>query len=1673
MLTMDNAAYTIKALFALMALFGFVHTPAAGQLLPGPEIQQLVRTENEVTLTWTGVPNTSTTTIFRGLSADNLVELAVVEPGLNQYTDIDLEPGTYFYAVQGDGTEISTISSVIIPDLPPPAITAFYLVDAKATIDGGDSTQPVIIQELTGTVSDPDTINLTTLQETGRTTFNILVEIDGDISDVNAVDFELSLNRNSIELDSEGGERPIYVFLDTNDFPVEENLELGTYDLTAILQGANGVDLEDDRRRVVFNVVQTVTFSSLTLSSTLSAGTDFIEIEIEDDADGSTIELQTLTIPPEQFTLLAELTNLPDVSGLGLTASVLFEVQREGAVLYNESDNTAPYYLFDNSTTGNAFPPGSYTVTLSAESNYIVAEPKTFIFTIVDRIRVESYTLGTGQNVQDAGIPIDLGADTTSKSLSIDLDERNNPITGVAFLIERLFLENEGFKTVYADTLQPVAENEAYILTPPEFPRPGIYRLTTTPEINDSLAPDLSEQITFSFTGAVEISTINYTSGAADSPLLTDLTLLLPDLGLSEADLRQGNLETRLTGFTELIDAVQFTFYETENPSNSCNYVDTAFPFTVFEPGGCDPSLLNIETRYTLETEITPASSDPANTVTSLSLTNIGFIENVRIVDLLLFDTVDDTIAREIPLNGLDTLDLVDLALTEGFDLRRLNIRSIVNVPRQDPLIRGILYDFTPPVDLCFGEVPLTRDAFTLIDQPSTFCEGLYTITATPQSNRQDITLAPVSVSFTLLGPRIERFSLIDASNGNELIPSLDNATTINIAAQPELLDIGIIPLDIPDALINNVSYRFVQEGESFISRNNVSLPTTVWEEEGFWQNLEEGNYFLTIDYFVANIPKEASLDLIILDSNPTTGTSFCLKFPDRTCPTLSDNEIEMAPATGTAIPDSLSIEFSILEAGNVEFSRISIENISLELITGTDTVRVPVEGTDILIDGQDATLNVPLQEATGENNAYNQGAITIEVDRNYIGFNSPDTFRETFALRGPRIIGYSLLDTTSDSVLLELQQDALIDLGLFPDNLALRARLQDPGGTVSSLLFNDNLGIAPSAGIEVNENGEASFDFLNINQGTLQLSTLWRGKSQATSGIAGVDSLRLFLDRAPDILEVTDSAFVDPIDGVVRILIESNLFDIGQIADATVNYRFAGETTANFARVSLELMSSAQDFFQYAIDLSPFIDTSTRTIEYFIQAEDDRGFMASFPGADSVQSISVPIQGAGLVRPRVQPGVTDDEDRGAFRLISMPLQLDHPSVDSVLQDDLGVYDDTIWRLFDPHSRDEVSETARFQPGSTFWLITRSDVFDIDSGAGRTLATDAPFKITLREGWTFFGNPYNFPIPLRNLIKADSPDTGTQGLHIRTYDGEDWPMLSEEDSIEPFEGYAIENTAGADTLWIDPALRNRSGSEKAPSNNERKQEVSWEIQIQAAVQHARDSYNFASVAPEAQELWDTEDLAEPPVIGDFVSLYFPRPAWDVHTTKFSKDARPASQTGGYLWPFEVITSIPDQVTVSFDGLLALPREYEVFLLDPLLGISHNLKQDNQYTFRGAAKPRSFTLIVGLPAFIEEQHLGNELIPATHELHPNFPNPFSTTTTIRYGLPEADVVTLDIYNILGQRVALVEERQDKPAGYHAPVWNGRGFAGEELASGVYFARINTPSFSKTIKMVLIR
>ncbi|MCH8568538.1 MAG: T9SS type A sorting domain-containing protein [Balneolales bacterium] len=192
----------------------------------------------------------------------------------------------------------------------------------------------------------------------------------------------------------------------------------------------------------------------------------------------------------------------------------------------------------------------------------------------------------------------------------------------------------------------------------------------------------------------------------------------------------------------------------------------------------------------------------------------------------------------------------------------------------------------------------------------------------------------------------------------------------------------------------------------------------------------------------------------------------------------------------------------------------------------------------------------------------------------------------------------------------------------------------------------------------------------------------------------------------------------------------------------------------------------------------------------------------------------------------------------------------------------------------------------------------------------------------------------------------------------------------------------------------------------------------------------------------------------------------------------------------YLIPVGINSTIAESHILSWNDLDALPYEWNVYLTDQMTGERINLRETDSYTFEHSPESgtsASLSLIESIaqrtsPVMTQENTSPERFLleittattsvpldglPGTFALSQNYPNPFNPTTQISYDLPETADVRLEVFNIQGQRVAvLVSETQN--AGTH-----NLSFNASRLASGVYIYRLQAGSHTFTKKMTLIK
>lgn len=425
------------------------------------------------------------------------------------------------------------------------------------------------------------------------------------------------------------------------------------------------------------------------------------------------------------------------------------------------------------------------------------------------------------------------------------------------------------------------------------------------------------------------------------------------------------------------------------------------------------------------------------------------------------------------------------------------------------------------------------------------------------------------------------------------------------------------------------------------------------------------------------------------------------------------------------------------------------------------------------------------------------------------------------------------------------------------------------------------------------------------------------------------------------------------------------------------------------------------------------------------------------------------------------------------YRMVSMPLALADRTVLGVFQDNYGAYDPGQWRALRWQSgtalyAEPPDITDQFDPGNAFWLITREgQPFDVQNG--RSVDTSQPYPITVQPGWNQIGNPFAFPVDWNLIINAHLVEAP------RYWDGQQYqpPQFI----LEPWEGYFVRNpdTINSVVLLIPPVessgeLPKRGALKLSASKNSYTQgEFVLQLKLTAAGANLKDEHNYVGMLSGALSGFDVYDFLQPPSPAKenvCLSIRQDGLAYDGNFMPVSEE--------GMFWDLQVSTTgSAKNLRLSIEQLHPLPSDFQIWLLDkddqsslPILHGEVNLSISKMQD------KKSLRLIAGTVEFARTHNEDIFLQPLEFALHQNFPNPFNPETVIPYQLAKRAPVLLEIYNILGQRVATLVNEVQK-AGRYSLAWNGRDKGGNRVASGIYIYRLKAGTYVETRKMVLTR
>lgn len=381
----------------------------------------------------------------------------------------------------------------------------------------------------------------------------------------------------------------------------------------------------------------------------------------------------------------------------------------------------------------------------------------------------------------------------------------------------------------------------------------------------------------------------------------------------------------------------------------------------------------------------------------------------------------------------------------------------------------------------------------------------------------------------------------------------------------------------------------------------------------------------------------------------------------------------------------------------------------------------------------------------------------------------------------------------------------------------------------------------------------------------------------------------------------------------------------------------------------------------------------------------------------------------------------------------------------------------------------------------------------------RNKDADDSESLTGDEGWMLIGNPFGYAIRSNYLISEIESAVGEDNVNSMVYY---WSPVADAwqgttgSRIPAYQGFFIRITgpdASADVTLTTEDLINETtnsltvGTDIGGIEGEECGECSAvvEEQFELSLQHTESglSSNISLTFSEKGRAGiDSDDVFYLwPLSTRHANLYMGVGDQSIKGNNLPREAADVME-----FPVYLESTVTGSFTLNWNGS-ALPVGMVAELEDLATGVVINLRKADTHTFDMERMTKRTSTKNGFPDAGKLSSVGSddpvfilrirptttsteqkETLPMELALSQNFPNPFNPSTQIGYALPEQSVVRLDVYDVLGRRVASLINGEMQTAGRYTV-----SFDAASLASGVYIYRLTAGSQVITKRMLLIK
>ncbi|MBS1705458.1 MAG: hypothetical protein JST40_06260 [Armatimonadetes bacterium] len=483
---------------------------------------------------------------------------------------------------------------------------------------------------------------------------------------------------------------------------------------------------------------------------------------------------------------------------------------------------------------------------------------------------------------------------------------------------------------------------------------------------------------------------------------------------------------------------------------------------------------------------------------------------------------------------------------------------------------------------------------------------------------------------------------------------------------------------------------------------------------------------------------------------------------------------------------------------------------------------------------------------------------------------------------------------------------------------------------------------------------------------------------------------------------------------------------------------------------------------------------------------------IASIP-ANELRSISWDVEADGDTTGKLQYSVRVEPNVGPTRtltgnilvsatprvrlaegpnLITFPWQFGDSNLDTILGLQAGI--DYAAYQWNPTLGEYVPVTSVTR-GQGVWIVPKQDqgLVDLTGSSAPSDAANGGGTVDLKRGWNMIGNPYQYPIPISQLLAIVADDAADTLSWTQLVDAgyvnsslAYWQRNAEDpnsgsyvftegssDYIQPNRGYWVYNNTYNSIKIIFPAvfaetLPGSTRATKASGSAWKQTDKQWRLQLVARDAKGMDSSNFVGVA-QGEKLASRLRLNEPPTSPSGGVQLAIEESVDGAPTRLAQDLAP--KLSRKEWKVVVTAQEAGEVTVTWPNVASIPRNVRMQLVDKATNLTRDIRFASGYTFKmDQAGTREFTLQME-PGAPVRAVIGDVVVTKPSR---DARAPF----TINYSLSAPATTTIRILAGSGKEIYTVSRGRADRVGENSATWAMRDNANRAVAPGSYQVEI---------------